>query len=395
MSASLSPSALSGVRVLDLTRALAGPWCTQNLADLGAEVIKVERPDVGDETRTWGPPYLKDQDGNDTNETTYYQSCNRNKKSITVDLATQDGQAELRALAANADILVENYKVGQLGKYGLGYEELRESNPGLIYCSITGFGQTGPWKHRPGYDFVSQGMSGFMSVTGEKDGMPGAGPQKGGVGIADLFTGMYSTVAILAALHHRTRTGEGQHIDISLLDSMVAAMSNMNSAYLNGGMVPTRMGNAHQNIVPYGVFETADGHLILGVGNDAQFRNFCKAAERTDLAQAPEYLTNTQRVHARAELVPQIEAILKSLTREEWISRLDNVGVPCAPINSVAEALENEQIEARAMRVDLPHSNGAVARLVGSPMKFSRTPISYRSAPPLLGEHNREILKHD
>jgi formyl-CoA transferase len=387
-----SASALAGIRVLDLTRALAGPWCTQNLADLGAEVIKVERPVHGDESRAWGPPWMQDKDGRDSTQSSYFLSCNRNKKSITVDISAPDGQAEIRRLAATTDVLVENYKVGQLRKYGLDYESLKQLNPGLIYCSITGFGQNGPWAHRPGYDFVSQGMSGFMSVTGERDGVPGAGPQKAGVGIADLFTGMYSTVAVLAALHHRLRCGEGQYIDISLLDSMVAAMSNANTSYLANGVAPTRYGNAHQSIVPYGVFATADGHVIIGVGNDAQYRKFCEAAERPDLAADPRFLTNTQRVHQRSVLVPIVEDLVKQRTRAEWIDRLEAAGVPCAPINNVAEALNNPQIESRGLRIDMPDATGATAKLVGSPIKLSATAVSYRLAPPLLGEHNEEIL---
>jgi formyl-CoA transferase len=384
--------ALAGIRVLDLTRALAGPWCTQNLADLGADVIKVERPVQGDETRAWGPPWMKDEHGGDSTQSSYFLCCNRNKKSITVDLAAPEGQAEIRRLAATTDVLVENYKVGQLGKYGLDYESLQQINPGLIYCSITGFGQTGPWAHRPGYDFVSQGISGFMSVTGEHNSVPGAGPQKAGIGIADLFTGMYATVAVLAALHHRQRCGAGQYIDISLLDSMVAAMGNMNTSYLASGVVPGRYGNAHQNIVPYGVFATADGHVIIGVGNDSQYRKFCEAAERPDLATDPRFLTNTQRVHQRAVLVPIVEEIVKQRKCAEWIGRLEAAGVPCAPINDVAEALSNPQIEARGLRIDMAHTTGATAKLVGSPMKLSATPVSYRLAPPSLGEHNEEIL---
>jgi crotonobetainyl-CoA:carnitine CoA-transferase CaiB-like acyl-CoA transferase len=387
-----SPCALAGIRVLDLTRALAGPWCTQNLADLGAEVIKVERPEHGDESRAWGPPWVQDNEGRDTAVSAYFLCCNRNKKSITVDISAPDGQAEIRNLAATSDVLIENYKVGQLRKYGLDYASLKPVNPGLIYGSITGFGQNGPWAHLPGYDFVSQGMSGLLSVTGERDGLPGAGPQKAGIGIADLFTGMYASVAVLAALHHRQRCGEGQYIDISLLDSMVAAMSNVNTAYLSSGVVPTRCGNAHQSIVPYGVFVTADGHVIIGIGNDAQYRKFCEVAGRPDLATDPRFLTNAQRVQQREVLVPIVEELVKQRTRAEWIERLEANGVPCAPINNVHEALNNPQIEARGLRVDMPRSTGLIAKLVGSPINLSATPVSYRQAPPLLGEHNEEIL---
>jgi glutaryl-CoA transferase len=387
-----SPSALAGIRVLDLTRALAGPWCTQILADLGAEVIKVERPHHGDESRAWGPPWVRDNEGRDTTVSAYFLCCNRNKKSITVDISAPDGQAEIRKLAATSDVLIENYKVGQLRKYGLDYASLEQVNPGLIYGSITGFGQNGPWAHLPGYDFVSQGMSGFLSVTGERDGLPGAGPQKAGIGIADLFTGMYTTVAVLAALQHRLRCGEGQYIDISLLDSMVAAMSNINTTYLASGVLPTRCGNAHHSIVPYGVFATSDGHVIIGVGNDAQYRRFCEAAGRPDLATDPRFLTNMQRVQHRAVLVPTIEELVKQRARADWIERLEANGVPCAPINNVDEALNNPQIEARGLRIDMPHAAGVAAKLVGSPIKLSATPVSYRQAPPLLGEHNEEIL---
>jgi formyl-CoA transferase len=337
-------------------------------------------------------PWMKDKDGQEGTQSSYFLCCNRNKKSITVDIAAPEGQAEIRRLAATTDVLVENYKVGQLRKYGLDYESLQRGNPGLIYCSISGFGQNGPWAQRPGYDFVSQGISGFMSVTGEHESVPGSGPQKAGIGIADLFTGMYATVAVLAALHHRQRCGEGQYVDISLLDSMVAAMANMNTSYLASGVVPGRYGNAHQNIVPYGVFATADGHVIIGVGNDAQYRKFCQAAEHPELAADPRFLTNTQRVHQRAVLVPIVEEIVKQRKRAEWIERLEAAGVPCAPINNVAEALNNPQIDARGLRIDMPHTTGSTARLVGSPIKLSATPVSYRLAPPLLGEHNEEIL---
>jgi crotonobetainyl-CoA:carnitine CoA-transferase CaiB-like acyl-CoA transferase len=386
------PTALAGIRVLDLTRALAGPWCTQNLGDLGAEVIKVERPDQGDESRAWGPPWLKDATGSDTSESSYFLSCNRNKKSVTIDLATAAGQEDIRRLAAACDILVENYKVGQLQKYGLDHASLKQINPSLIYCSITGFGQNGPWAHRPGYDMVGQGMSGFMSVTGERDGLPGAGPQKGGIAVADLFTGMYATVAVLAALHHRARTGEGQYIDISLLDCMVAAMANMNTSFLASGMVPKRYGNAHQSVVPYGVFETLDGHLILAIANDGQYQKFCAAAGHAHLASDPRFVTNSRRVEQRSHLLPVVEDIMRQLRREEWIERLDAVGVPCAPIYDVDEALNNPQILARGLRFEIPHATGATAQLVGNPMKFSATPVSYRLAPPLLGAHNEELL---
>ena len=387
-----APAALAGIRVLDMTRALAGPWCTQNLGDLGAEIIKVERPGTGDESRAWGPPWLNEPPPAETRQSSYFLSCNRNKKSITVDIASPGGQEDIRRLAADCDILVENYKVGQLASFGLDYSALREINPALIFCSISGFGQNGPWAHRPGYDFVSQGMSGFMSVTGERDGLPGAGPQKAGVAVADLFAGMYATVALLAALHHRTRTGAGQHIDISLLDCMIAAMANQNTGFLASGVAPKRYGNAHQSVVPYGVFATLDGHLILAIGNDAQYKRFCAAAGHPQLASDPRFLTNALRIEHRAILIPLLEKILRTARRDEWLERLEAAGVPTGPIFNMDEALNNPQIAARGLRVDLQHATGATARLVGNPMKLSASPVSYRLAPPLLGAHNDEVL---
>jgi len=388
----LPSAALAGIRVLDMTRALAGPWCTQNLGDLGAEIIKVERPGTGDDSRAWGPPWLNQLSAGPTRESSYFLSCNRNKKSITVDIASCAGQQELRRLAAGCDILIENYKPGQLADFGLDYPSLKELNPALIFCSISGFGQTGPWAHRPGYDFVSQGMSGFMSVTGERDGLPGAGPQKAGVAIADLFAGMYATVALLAALHHRTRSGEGQYIDISLLDCMIAAMANQNTGFLASGAAPKRYGNAHQSVVPYGVFETLDGHLIIAIGNDAQYQRFCTAVGHSQLASDPRFLTNAQRTEHRAILIPLLEKILRTAPRDEWLQRLEAVGVPTGPIFNVDEALNNPHIDARGLRVDLQHASGTIARMVGNPMKLSASPVSYRLAPPLLGAHNDEVL---
>lgn len=380
---------LSGMRVLDLTRILAGPWCTQNLADLGAEVIKVERPDGGDDTRTWGPPFLRD-----TGEAAYFLSANRGKKSVTVDIATEEGQAIIRQLVTHCDILVENFKVGQLAKYGLDYASLRAIKPSLIYCSITGFGQTGPWAHRAGYDLIVQGLSGFMSITGERDDLPGGGPQKAGVAISDLLTGMYATVGILSALVHRQRTGEGQWIDMALLDVMVAGMAQMNSNYLASGKVPVRAGNAHANITPYQTFACADGHLILAVGNDSQFSKFCAVAGQPELATDPRFATNPERVRNRAVLLPLVEALMRQRTKNDWNEALEAVGVPCGPINTVDEVFQNPQVIARNMRVDLPHAGGGTAPLVVSPIKMSATPPRYNLAPPLLGQHNEEILGH-
>jgi formyl-CoA transferase len=384
--------ALSGIRVLDLSRVLAGPWCGQNLADLGADVIKVERPDVGDDTRSWGPPYLKDANGDDTTEAAYYLSANRGKKSVTIDITTPEGQAQVQRLAAESDIVLENYKVGQLARYGLDYPSLEAINPRLIYCSITGFGQTGPWAHRPGYDFIIQGLSGFMSVTGERDGMPGAGPQKAGIAVSDLFTGMYATVAVLAALHHRDVSGHGQYIDIALLDCMVSTMANMNTNYLCSGVAPVRYGNAHQNVVPYQTFECADGHIIIAIGNDNQLRKFSEAAGIASLADDERFKSNSLRIKNRAVLIPMMEAVTKTRTKMAWSELLEKAGVPYGPINRLDEVYANPQVQARGLRIDLPHPTGGVAKLVGNPIRLSRTPVRYRSAPPLLGQHNEEIL---
>ncbi len=397
----LVPGALAGVRILDLTRVLAGPYSGQILADLGAEVIKVERPasagqDGGDDTRAWGPPYVKDADGNDTAVSTYYVAANRGKKSIAVDLASVDGQRTVRALATISDVVIENYKVGQLARYGLDYESLSRDQPALVYCSITGFGQTGPWARRPGYDFVVQGLSGFMSVTGEREDAcatcHGGPPQKAGVAISDLLTGIYSATAILAALLHVRATGQGQHIDMALLDVMVATMSNMNTAYLNSGRVPARVGNAHQSIVPYQVFACADGHLILAVGNDLQFRRFCDAAGCPGLAVDPRFATNPARVRHRDVLVPLLEAILTGRTKQQWIERLEAADVPCGPIDRIDEVFANPQVVARGLRVDLPHAEAGRVSLVANPMRLSVTPPRYDLPPPALDEHRDEIL---
>jgi formyl-CoA transferase len=391
--------ALSHIRVLDLTRVLAGPWCAQTLADLGADVIKIERPGAGDDTRHWGPPYLKTPDGADTREAAYYLCANRNKRSVTVDLATPEGQKIVRELAATSDVVLENYKVGQLKKYGLDYDSLKAVKADLVYCSVTGFGQTGPLAERAGYDFIVQGMGGFMSITGERDSLPGGGPQKAGVAIADLMTGMYATVAVLAALAHRDRTGEGQAIDMALLDVQVAMLANVASNYLNSGMAPQRWGNAHQNIVPYQAFQTSDSWIIVAVGNDGQFRKLVEVGGRPELADDERFATNPERVRHRDLLVPIIAEMIKARGKRDWIEALEAAGVPCGPINDLAEVFEEEQVRARGMRVEVPHPSGASAPLVRNPIRMSATPPQVRSAPPTLGQHTdavlREVLGYD
>ncbi|KDB51701.1 L-carnitine dehydratase/bile acid-inducible protein F [Sphaerotilus natans subsp. natans DSM 6575] len=392
-STSLSGGALGGLRVLDLTRVLAGPWCTQALADLGADVIKIERPGAGDDTRHWGPPYAKDATGQDTREAAYFLAVNRNKRSVTLDIASPEGQALIRQLVPQCDVLVENYKVGDMARYGLDYDSLRQIHPGLVYCSITGFGQTGPYAPRPGYDFIVQGMGGFMSVTGERDGMPGGGPQKAGVAIADLATGAHAAIAILAALRHRDRTGQGQYLDISLLDVQVSLMANMASNYLATERAPARWGNAHPNIVPYQVFKAADGWVIVACGNDHQFGKLVDAGGRRELASDPRFATNPARVRHREELVAQLEPMMLERTRDAWIAVLEEVGVPCGPINDLADVFADPQVIARAMRLDLPHPTAGQVSVAASALKLSVTPVSYRSAPPLLGQHTDEVLK--
>jgi crotonobetainyl-CoA:carnitine CoA-transferase CaiB-like acyl-CoA transferase len=387
------PPALDGIRVLDLSRILAGPWCTQNLADLGADVIKIERPHVGDDTRAWGPPYLKDGDGRDTSESAYYLSANRNKRSVEADMATPEGAALIRELAAASDILVENFKVGGLAKYGLDYDSLKAINPRLIYCSVTGFGQDGPFAQRPGYDFMIQGMGGLMSITGERDDLPGGGPQKAGVAVTDIVTGMYATVAILAALQERHRSGLGQHLDIALLDSHVALLANQNSNYFNSGVAPTRAGNAHQNVVPYQVFAASDGHLIVATGNESQYRAYCRAIGAPELGDDPRFATNRLRVTNRETLIGILTAIMLKGRRDDWIAKLEAVGVPCGPINNIAQAFAHPQAQARQLRRDLPHPAGGTAPVTASPLRFSASPVVYRRAPPMLGEHTEEVLR--
>ncbi len=385
--------ALSHLRVLDLSRVLAGPWAGQILADLGAEVIKVERPGNGDDTRAWGPPFLKDAYGESTGEAAYYLSANRNKQSVTIDFTKPEGQRLVRELAAKSDILIENFKVGGLEAYGLDYASLKALNPRLIYCSITGFGQTGPYAKRAGYDFMIQGLGGLMSLTGRPEGDEGAGPVKVGVALTDILTGLYSTVAILAALAHRQEGGAGQHIDMALLDVQVACLANQAMNYLTTGVSPQRLGNAHPNIVPYQDFPTADGDFILTVGNDNQFRKFAEVAGRPEWGDDPRFVSNKQRVANRAVLVPLIRQATVFKTTAEWVSQLEAVGVPCGPINDLAQVFADPQVRARGLAMQLPHALAGLVPQVASPIRLSGTPVEYRNAPPLLGEHTQEILE--
>ncbi|WP_292040393.1 CaiB/BaiF CoA transferase family protein [Massilia sp. UBA6681] len=388
------PKALGHIRVLDLSRVLAGPWCSQNLADLGADVIKIERPGNGDDTRAWGPPYARDAQGHDTSEAAYYLAANRGKRSVTVDIASSEGQALLHALVKHCDVVLENFKVGHLKRYGLDYETLKAIKPDLVYCSITGFGQDGPYAHRAGYDFLIQGMGGLMSVTGERDDLPGGGPQKAGVALTDLMTGMYATVAVLAALTHRDRTGCGQHIDMALLDTQVAMLANMGSNYLNSGKPPKRWGNAHANIVPYQTFACLDGHIIVATGNDGQYQKFVEAGGRPELGSDPRFATNPLRVQNRDLLVPILAEMVKEKRRDEWIALLEAVGVPCGPINDIGEVFANEQVRAREVAIELPHPTAGKVKLVRNPIRMSATPATSDKAPPLLGQHTIEVL-HD
>jgi len=390
-------NSLDGIRILDLSRVLAGPWCTQTLADLGADVIKIERPGTGDDTRTWGPPFLKDADGADT-EAAYYLGTNRNKRSVTCDIAQPAGQALVRELAAHCDVFVENFKVGDMARYGLDYASLKAINPRLVYCSVTGFGQNGPYAERAGYDYAIQGMGGLMSVTGERDDL-GGGPQKVGVAVADLMTGMYATVAILAALRHAEKTGEGQQVDMALLDTQVAMLANLGANYLVSGKAPGRAGNAHQNIVPYQVFEVApaaDGskdHLILAVGNDSQYAKFCAVANIPELASNPLFATNRNRVQNRAKLVPILEAVMKTRSKADWLAALEAAKVPCGAINNLAEVFADPQIAARGMVTEWQHPVKDDLKLVSSPMRLSATPVRTDLPPPLLGQHTEQVLR--
>ncbi len=392
-------NSLDGVRVLDLSRVLAGPWCTQTLADLGADVIKIERPGAGDDTRTWGPPFLKDAQGHDSVEAAYYLGTNRNKRSVTCDIAKPAGQALIRDLVQHCQVFVENFKVGDMARYGLDYDSLKTLNPGLVYCSVTGFGQTGPYRERAGYDYAIQGMGGLMSITGERDDI-GGGPQKVGVAVADLFTGMYATVAILAALRHAERTGEGQHVDAALLDTQVAMLANMGANYLVGGKLPGRAGNAHQNIVPYQVFEVApaaDGHkdhLILAVGNDSQYAKFCAVAGHPELATDSRFARNQGRVRHRDELVPLLQDIMRTRNKAAWLEALEAAKVPCGAINNIAEVFADPQVQARGMVTTWQHPLKPDLHLVSSPIKLGATPVRTDLPPPMLGQHTDDVLRN-
>ena len=384
--------ALEGIRVLDLSRVLAGPWCGQILADLGAEVIKVERPKTGDDTRLWGPPWMKNNQGEDTREAAYYQSTNRNKLSVAIDISTAEGQELVRALAADSDVVIENYKAGSLKKYGLDYDSLNAINPKLVYCSITGFGQTGPRAPEPGYDFIIQGMGGLMSVTGEKDDLPGGGPQKVGVAFADLTTGLYSTIAIQAALLNRTITGLGQYIDMALLDVQVATLANQGMNYLASGKVPGRYGNAHANIVPYQVFKAADQDFIIACGNDKQFVALSNAIGLPELPNDPRFTTNALRIKYRTEIGELLSEHFLSNNAKHWVEAIHAVKVPVGLINNLEQAFEEPQVQARNMLIEMQHPLKDKLKVIGSPIKLSRTPVEYKKAPPMLGEHTNEIL---
>ncbi len=383
---------LDHIRVLDMSRILAGPWAGQTFADLGAEVIKIERPGTGDDTRGWGPPFVPDRDGCDTDEAAYFMSANRGKKSVTVDITKPEGQNLLRRLTERSDVLLENYKVGGLAKYRLDYESLRKVNPRLVYCSITGFGQTGPYSTRAGYDFLIQAMGGLMSVTGEREELSGGGPQKIGVALSDILTGLYTTIAALSALAYRDKTGHGQHIDMALLDVTIAAMANQAMNYLVSGRAPTMMGNAHPNIVPYEAYKTADDYIILAVGNDAQYRRFCEAAGRADLAEDSRFATNRGRVENRAILGPILEDIIAARPRAFWLQALEKVGVPCGPINNLEQIFDDPHVQARGARREVEHPVSGMVPTVANPIRMSESPIEYDRAPPVLGQHTDEVL---
>jgi crotonobetainyl-CoA:carnitine CoA-transferase CaiB-like acyl-CoA transferase len=385
--------ALNGIRIIDFSRILAGPWATQLLADLGAEIIKIERPGQGDDTRSWGPPFLETEDGTPLNDAAYFTCTNRNKKSVAIDITTVIGQELVRKLVAQADVVVENFKVGGLAKYGLDYASLRSVKPDLIYCSITGFGQDGPRAKEAGYDLLIQGMGGLMSVTGKPDAEPGGGPVKVGVALVDVITGLYASNAILAALRHRDAGGKGQHIDLALLDSLIAALANQSQGYLVSGNVPPRLGNAHPSIAPYESFPTADGHIILAIGNDSQFRRFCAVAGIAQYADDPNYSTNKARVQNRDHLIPYLQDIFAKKSSESWISELSAEGVPCGPINDLDSVFADPQVKHRALAQSLPHKAAGKVPTVANPIRFSETPAEYRSGPPVLGEHTSEVLK--
>ncbi|MGQ9370255.1 CaiB/BaiF CoA transferase family protein [Azospirillum sp. ST 5-10] len=382
---------LSHVRVLELSRVLAGPWAAQTLADLGADVVKVERPGTGDDTRTWGPPWATGPDG-EGKEAAYFLSTNRGKRSVTIDFERPEGRELVRRLAAESDVVIENFKVGGLKKYGLDYESLRAANPRLVYCSITGFGQDGPYAARAGYDFMIQAMGGLMSITGVPDGEPGAGPMRVGVAVADIFTGLYATVGIMGALAHRERTGEGQWVNLALLDVQVAVLANMAMNHLVSGAVPGRIGNAHPNIVPYQAFATRDGYMVLAVGNDGQFAKFCAAAGRPELAADPRFATNPARVGHRAELVPVVDALMRTRTTADWLAVLEPLGVPCGPINDLAQVFADPHVVARGLQRSLPHPTVGTVPTVASPIRYSATPLEHAVAPPTLGQHTDVVL---
>jgi len=380
---------LAGIRVLDLSRVLAGPWAGQNLADLGAEVIKIERPKAGDDSRAFGPPWIRDREGRETKDSAYFTSANRGKKSVTVNLQAAEGAALVRELALQSDVLIENYKYGDLERYGLSYAQLKDVNPRLVYCSVTGFGHTGPYRERPGYDFMIQGMGGMMSVTGEPDGEP----QRAGVPIADIITGMYASIAICAALAHRAHSGKGQHLDLALLDSQIALLAYQNTNYFATGRPPRRIGNLHPNIVPYQPFRCADGEVILACGNDNLYRKFCEAAGCAELATDPRFATNGKRVENRDELKRLLDAIFARRSRKEWGELLDAAGVPNGPINDIAQVFAEPQVQARGVRIEAEHPVAGKLPMVASPMRFSGTPLEHKVAPPVLGQHTDEVLR--
>jgi len=386
------PGALSHLRVLDLSRVLAGPWCSQNLADMGADVIKVERPGVGDDTRGWGPPWVEGAQAGAGADSTYYVAANRGKKSITMDISRPEGQEMIRKLAAVSDVVIENYKVGDLKRYGLDYAALSALNPRLVYCSITGYGQEGPSAHKPGYDFVFQAMGGLMSITGERDDLPGGGPQKAGIAIADVMTGMYATIAILSALEHRSVSGRGQYIDMALLDCIVALGGNQVTGYFASGKVPGRFGNAHASLVPYQVFVVADGEIVVAVGNDGQWQQYCAAIERSDLGADPRWTKVTGRITGRNELVPELARTMLTRTRAEWLERLESRGVPCGPINNYRQVFEDAQVQHRKLRVDLQRPDGSMVSTIASPLRLQGTPPVYDRAPPTLGDATEDVL---
>ena len=381
-------AALAHLKVLDLSRILAGPWASQTLADFGAQVIKVERPEVGDDTRSWGPPFMTDDEGKESGESAYFMAANRGKQSVCIDMASKQGQAQILKLAAQCDVLLENFKVGGLAKYGLDYASLAKVNPRLIYCSITGFGQTGPYKDRPGYDFLVQAMGGLMSVTGE----PQTGPQKVGVALTDVMSGLYATVGILTALAEREKSGLGQHVDLALLDVTAATLANQATNYLVGGTVPTGLGNAHPNIVPYQSFACQDSHCIVAVGNDRQFKRFCEVLSLPALAHDADYKSNQQRVINREKLIPVLQKQMLLKDRDDWLRILAEAGVPAGPINNIAEVFTDPQILAREMRVKMQHPLNKALELPGNPIKLSRTPVQYNKPPPLLGQHTQEVF---